>query len=75
MSLSNELLPINISDLEVVKNDMFPPMFTDFNVCKKVGNYSAVLDNTVLHLLPSFSRHLNQDTSEEPQCHIHRTQV
>ena len=29
-------------------------MFPDLNVWKKVGNYSAVQDNTVLQLLPTF---------------------
>ena len=52
--LLNKLFPKIIGDLEVVKNYLFPPMFPDFNVWKKVGNYSAVQDHTALHLLPTF---------------------
>ena len=36
-------------------------MFPDFNVWKKVGNYSAVQDNTVLQLLPTFFQTLNSE--------------
>ena len=46
--LLNELFPKIIADSEGVKNQLFPPMFPDFNVWKKVGNYSAVQDYTVL---------------------------
>ena len=52
--LSKEVFPRNIGDLEVVKNYLFPLMFPDLNVWKKVGNYSAVQDNTVLQRLPTF---------------------
>ena len=55
--LSNEPFPKNISDLEGVKTDCFPVMVPDFNVWKKVGNYSSVQDNTgntVTHLFPTF---------------------
>ena len=52
---------IFVSDLKGVKNDWFSPMYPDFNVWKKVGHYSAVQDNTVMQVLPSY---------EEPQCHI-----
>ena len=54
LHLSNESFPKNVSDLEGVKNELFPLMYPDFNVWKKVGNYSAVQDNTVLQLLPTF---------------------
>ena len=59
--LSNEPFPEKIRDLEGVKNDCFPLMYPNFNVWKKVGNYSAVQDNTgntVKHLFPTFSQTL-----------------
>ena len=52
--LSNELFPRNICDLEGVKNEPFSLLYPDFNVWKKVSNYSVVQDNTVLQLLPTF---------------------
>ena len=52
--LSNELFPKNVSDLEGVKNGWFPLLFPDFNVWKKVGNYSVGQDNTILQLFPTF---------------------
>ena len=51
LHLSNELFPRDASDLEGAKNELFPPMYPDFNVWKKVGNYSAVQDNTLLQLI------------------------
>ena len=51
--LSNELFPKNVCYLEGVKNEPFPLFYPDFNVWKKLGNYSAVQDNTVLQMLPS----------------------
>ena len=54
LHLSNELFPRNVSDLEDVKNELFPLLYHDFNVWKEVGNYNGVQDNTVLQLLPTF---------------------
>ena len=54
LHLSNEPFPKNVSDLEVVKNELFPLLYPDFNAWKKVGSYSAVQDNTVMQLLPTF---------------------
>ena len=49
LHLSNELFPRNVSDLEGVKNELFPLMYPDFNVWKKVGNScSTVLSCTAL---------------------------
>ena len=54
LHLSNEPFPKNVSDLEGVKNEPFPLLYPDFNVWKKVGNYSVVQDPSVLQLLPTF---------------------
>jgi len=54
LHLSNEPFPRNVGDLEVVKNELFHLLYPDFNVWKKVGSYSAVQDNTVMQLLPTF---------------------
>ena len=57
LHLSNEPFPKNVSDLKVVKNELFPLLYPDLYVLKKVGNYSVVQDNTELHLFPTYSRH------------------
>ena len=43
-----------VSDLKNVKTDMFSLRYTNFNVCKKEGNYCCMQDNTVLQLFPTF---------------------
>ena len=48
LHLSNELFPKNGIDLEGIKNELFPLMYPDFNVWKKVGNYFCVQDDAVL---------------------------
>ena len=49
LHLSNESFPKNVIDLEGVKNDWFPLMYSEFNVWKKVGNScSTVLSCTAL---------------------------
>ena len=39
LPLSNELFPKNISDLVGVKNELFPLLYPDFNVWKKIRKY------------------------------------
>ena len=48
LHLSNELFPRNVSDLEGVKNELFPLVYPDFSVWKREGNYSVVQDPSVL---------------------------
>ena len=45
-------------------------MFPDFNVWKKVGNYSAVQDNTVLQMLPTFFQTLHLGYMGENQLFL-----
>ena len=45
--------------IEGFKNEPFPLLYPDFNAWKKVGSYSAVQDNTVMQLLPTFFQTLN----------------
>ena len=70
LHLSNELFPKNVSDLEVVKNELFPLLYPDFNAWKKVGSYSAVQDNTVMQLLPTFFQTLNSGYMGENQLFL-----
>ena len=70
LNLSNETFPRNVSDLEVVKNEPFPLLYPDFNAWKKVGSYSAVQDNTVLQLLPTFFQTLNSGYMGENQLFL-----
>ena len=48
LHLSKEPFRKNVSDLEVVKTAMISLLYADFNVWKKVGNYSVLQDPTVL---------------------------
>ena len=57
----NKLFPKIVGDLEVVKCQLFPPLYPDFNGWKKVGNNMALQDNTVLQLLPTFFQTLNSE--------------
>ena len=70
LHLSNEPFPKNVSDLEVVKNELFPLLYPDFNAWKKVGSYSAVQDNTVMQLLPTFFQTLNSGYMGENQLFL-----
>ena len=45
-------------------------MYPDFNVWKKVGNYSAVQDNTVLQLLPTLFQTLKSGYIGEIQSFL-----
>ena len=65
LHLSNESFPKNVSDLEGVKNVLFSPLYPDFNVWKKVVNYSSVQDNRVLQKLPTFFQTLKSGYSGE----------
>ena len=67
LHLSKEVFPRNIGDLEVVKNYLFPLMFPDLNVWKKVGIYKGVQDNAVLQLLPTFFQTLKSGYMREKQ--------